>query len=181
MLKIQIILGSTRDNRHGNVVAGWVLDQAKTRTDFEVEFLDLKGWNLPMYNEPHPAKVQEWKKKIHEGDGYIIVTPEYNHGYSAALKNALDYPYEEWARKAVGFVGYSVGSMGGARSVEQLKQVAVELHLANVPTSVYVSNAWEAFDEKGEVKDPKLNRSLEAFFNDFVWWTTALKEARSQS
>lgn len=181
MLKIQVIVGSTRDNRHGLQVAEWIFNLAKSYSDWGVEIVDLKEWDLPMYNEPKPEIAQKWMAKIAEADGYIIVTPEYNHGYPASLKNALDYPYEEWEKKAVGFVGYSRGRGAGIRSVEQLRQVAVELNMANVPTAIYVANAWEAFEENGNPKDLKLNDLVKEFFDDLEWWVKALKDARGKA
>ncbi|KKQ65968.1 MAG: Flavoprotein [Candidatus Daviesbacteria bacterium GW2011_GWA2_38_24] len=180
-MKIQIIIGSTRDNRRGDKVGKWVFEQAEKREGWEVELLDLKEWDLPMYNEPHPPKAEEWKAKIAEADGYIIVTPEYNHGYPASLKNALDYPYDEWARKAIGLVGYARGGFGGARSVEQLKPVGIELQMAVVPTSFYVSRVGDAYDESGNIKDPKQLTNLNEFFDDLDWWTKALKNAREKT
>ncbi len=169
MLKIQVIAGSTRENRKGFKVAQWVFEETKKLLDVEVELLDLQQWDLPMYTEPHPKKAEQFKAKVNEADGYIIVTPEYNHGYPASLKNALDYPYDEWNRKVVGFVGYAKGRGSGIRSVEQLKQVANELHLAVLPEALYV----------GHINDEEVEwPNTEDFFNELLWWTQALKTAR---
>ena len=119
MTKIQIILGSTREGRNGEKVFKWITEIAKKNKNFEIETIDLKEWNLPMFNDPKPPFMGEysydytkkWSKKISEGDGYVIVTPEYNHGYSAALKNALDHLYKEWNNKPVAFVSYGGSSL----------------------------------------------------------------------
>ena len=145
MVKIAILTGSTRPGRNNEAVAKWVLDQAKSRSDAEFEIVDIKDYNLPLLDEPVPPSLhqytkdhtQKWAQKISQFDGFVIVTPEYNHGTSAALKNALDFLYAEWNNKAVGFVSY--GSVGGARAVESLRLVAGELQMADVRTAVHLS------------------------------------------
>src|SRR5579872_3399556 len=132
MLKIQVIIGSTRQGRFSEKPAQWIFEEAKKKTGLEVELLDLRDYPMPFFNEPmSPSRVegkypneavQKWAKKIAEADGYIIVSPEYNHGYPAVLKNAMDSIYKEWNNKSVGFVSY--GSVGGGRAVEQLRLVA---------------------------------------------------------
>ena len=134
-LKIKVIVGSTRANRFSEKTAAWIVETARKRTSLDVELLDLRDYPLPFFEEAMPpgmAKDQysnpivvKWRDKIREADGFIICTPEYNHGYPAVLKNALDYTYFAWARKAVSFVSW--GSAGGARGVEQLRLVAIEL------------------------------------------------------
>ena len=136
MLKIKVILGSTREGRFGEQPAKWITEKAKAKPGLDVELLDLRDYPLPFFNaaatpsskkEPYadPA-VQKWTAKIAESDAFIIVTPEYNHGTSAVLKNAIDWVGPEWNRKVVGFVAY--GTVGGARAVEQLRQVFPEVH-----------------------------------------------------
>src|SRR5262245_38676391 len=145
MTKIGIILGSTRPGRNGEAVAKWVLDVAKQRTDAQFELIDLLDFNLPhldeavppsmgQYSQPH---TQEWARTIAAYDGFIIVTPEYNHSTSGALKNAIDFLFAEWNNKAVGFVSY--GSLGGTRAVEHLRLVAAELMMANVRAQLALS------------------------------------------
>lgn len=188
MLKIQIILGSTRPNRMSEVVGKWALQEAIKKADLEVEILDLRDYPLPFYNEalpPSQIKGQytnevalKWVKKISEGDAYIIIAPEYNHGYPAVLKNALDYPYTEWSKKTVGFVSY--GGVAGARSVEQLRQVCVELQMAPIRSAVHIQGVWTGFDEKGQPKDAALNDHFSNFIESLIWWGKALKTARDQ-
>src|SRR5689334_23398863 len=133
MTSIGIILGSTRPNRNGEAVAGWVLDHAKQRGDAQFELVDLRDHPLPHLDEPIPPSMgqyqnehtKRWADRIASFDGYVIVTPEYNHSTSGVLKNAIDYLYAEWNNKAVGFVSY--GSVGGARAAEQLRLISGEL------------------------------------------------------
>jgi NAD(P)H-dependent FMN reductase len=135
-----------------------------------------------MIKEPYanPA-VQAWTKKIAEGDAFIIVSPEYNHGYSAVLKNALDYVYKEWNNKPVGFVSY--GSVGGARAIEQLRQVAVELQMAPIRNSVHIP--WSLLASMMALPTPVAPELFEpvahgkdGLITQLLWWAKALKTAR---
>ena len=136
MIRIAILTGSTRPGRVNEAVARWVYDLANQRTDAEFELVDIKDFNLPLLDEPVPpsqgqyskAHTKRWAAKIASFDGFVFVTPEYNHGISGALKNAIDFLYAEWNNKAAGFVGY--GSAGGARAVEHLRLVMAELQVA---------------------------------------------------
>lgn len=187
-MKIQVILGSTRDGRRGGMVANWVNGLAKARTDAEFEFIDLKEWNLPFYNDPKNPSTGEysfdytkkWSEKISEGDGYLIITPEYNHGYPAPLKNALDLLYKEWNNKPIAFVSYG-GSAGGARAVEQLKQVAVELEMVPLQMGVSLIRFPQFFDEQGNIKDPVMNDRVNKLFDELIKWTENLKVIREKS
>src|SRR5947209_12901594 len=142
MLKIGIIIGSTRPGRNGEAVAKWVYENAKKRSDAEFELVDIKDFNLPLLDEPVPPSMghyskphtKVWAAKIDSFDAYVFVTPEYNHGTSAALKNAIDFLFKEWNNKAAGFVGY--GSALGARAVENLRLVMGELQVADVRAQV---------------------------------------------
>ena len=145
MLKIAIILGSTRPGRNGEAVAKWVYEIAQKRADAEFELVDIKDFNLPLLDEPVPPSMGQyskphtkaWAAKVGSFDGYVFVTPEYNHGISGALKNAIDFLFAEWNNKAAGFVSY--GSAGGARAVEQLRLVLAELQIATVRNQVLLS------------------------------------------
>ena len=145
MLKIAIITGSTRPGRVNEQVAKWVLKETQKRGDAEYTLVDIQDMNLPLLDEGIPAAYNQyqqphtkaWAKAIGQYDGYVIVTPEYNHSTSAALKNSLDYLFSEWNNKAVGFVGY--GSANGVRAVEHLRQIAGELMMADVRTAVQLS------------------------------------------
>src|SRR5687768_15647354 len=138
MIRVAIVTGSTRPGRNNEAVARWVHDIASKRSDAEFELVDIASYNLPLLDEAVPpsrgeysnAHTKAWAEKITSFDAYVFVTPEYNHGTSGALKNAIDYLYREWNNKAAGFVSY--GSAGGARAVEQLRLVMGELMIADV-------------------------------------------------
>jgi NAD(P)H-dependent FMN reductase len=188
-MKIQVILGSAREERNGIKVFEWVKKLLSKHKEAEFEFIDLLEWNLPFYNDatsPLYAKsyddplITKWSKKIASADGYIIVTPEYNHGYPAVLKNALDHLYHEWVNKPVAFIGYG-GSSGGSRAIEQLRQVVNELQMAPIRESILITAIWGAFDEKGDLKDSSHATKLEILMPQLLWWTKALKTARLQS
>lgn len=186
---LKIIVGSTRQNRFSEHPADWLYGEAKKIADFETELLDLRDYVLPFFNEPvSPSMtkgdytsevVARWAKKIAEADAYIIVTPEYNHGYPAVLKNAIDHLYYEWNSKPIGFLSY--GGAGGARTVEQLRQVAIELQMAPIRNAVYIPNFWSLLDADGQLKSGAfipLESSAEKLFNQLGWWAKALKTAR---
>lgn len=145
MPKIAIILGSTRPGRNGEAVAQWVLDIAKQRSDAEFELVDIAEFKLPHLDEVMPPAAGQyaqphtfpWAEKISSFDGYVFVTPEYNHSTSGALKNAIDFLFAEWNNKAAGFVSY--GSAGGTRAVEHLRLVMAELKVATVRAQVALS------------------------------------------
>lgn len=145
MLKVAIILGSTRPGRNGEAVAKWVCDIAKKRTDAEFEYVDIKDYELPLLDEPNSPSLGKyskdhtkvWSAKIDSFDAFVFVTPEYNHGISGALKNAIDFLYKEWNNKVAGFISY--GGTGGVRSVEHLRLVMAELQIATVRAQVQLS------------------------------------------
>jgi NAD(P)H-dependent FMN reductase len=138
MLRIAIIIGSTRPGRKAEAVAKWVYEIAQKRSDAEFELVDIKDFNLPLLDEPVPPIMGQynqphtkiWAVKMGSFDGYVFVTPEYNHGISGALKNAIDFLFAEWNNKAAGFVSY--GGVGGARAVEQLRLMLAEVQIATV-------------------------------------------------
>ena len=187
-LKVQIILGSTREGRYGEKVGKWINNIASKRKDFKTEYIDLREWNISFLNDHMPPSmgkysdpvVQKWAKKIEEADAYIIVTPEYNHGYPGVLKNALDVIYKEWNNKPVTFVSYG-GYVGGSRSVEQLRQVALELQMAPIREAIFIPFVWQAFDENDEIKGKEdYNKRADSMLNQLIWWAKALKEARNK-
>ncbi len=183
MVKIGIIIGSTRPGRLGEAVAKWTFELSKKRSDAEFELVDIMDYDLPLLDEPKPASVQEyskehtkkWSAKIAEFDGYIFVTPEYNHSTSAALKNALDFLYKEWTDKAAGFVSY--GSIGGARAVEALRTIMAQFKIADVREQVMFFLADDF--EGGALKPkPRHEKSLNTLFNQVIAWSTAMKTLR---
>src|SRR5258707_588585 len=145
MLKIAAIIGSTRPGRVGESVAKWVYEHAQRRTDAKFELVDIQDFNLPLLDEAVPPSLGQyahehtktWAAKINSFDGYVFVTPEYNHGICGALKNAIDFLYREWNNKAAGFVGY--GGAGAARAVSQLRAVMAYLQVATVQNQVQLS------------------------------------------
>jgi NAD(P)H-dependent FMN reductase len=188
--KIGIVIGSTRPSRFGDKPAAWIHGIASKRADLDFEVIDLRDYPLPAFDEPgSPAwgpienKVaQRWAAKLASLDGFILVTPEYNHGTSAALKNALDYAYNEFVRKPVAFVGY--GGVGGARAVEHLRLVAAELQMASVRNAVHIAaNDFLGLWRQGKSFDdlPHLAQSAVAMLDELAWWTKALKSAREKA
>src|SRR6266478_304686 len=186
MLKIAIILGSTRPGRNGEAVAKWVHEIAQKRTDAEFEIVDIKDFNLPLLDEPVPPIVGKynqphtkvWAAKIGSFDGYVFVTPENNHGISGALKNAIDFLFAEWNDKAAGFVSY--GGAGGARAVEQLRLVLAEVQMATVRLQVLLS-MFTDFENFSVFKPaPHHEKSVNAMFDQVVAWGGALKPLREK-
>lgn len=185
--RIGIIIGSTREGRFGDKPARWISGTAAKRTDMQFELIDLRDYPLPFFEEqmspvyapPQHPVAQRWAARLATLDGFIVVTPEYNHSASAVLKNALDYAYKEFNRKPIAFVGY--GGVGAARSVEHLRMVAVELQMAPIRFAVHIGmieflGVWQqgkSFDDF-----PHLGQAATAMFEDMAWWTQALKAAR---
>jgi NAD(P)H-dependent FMN reductase len=184
MIRIGIILGSTRPNRNGEQVARWVYDNASLRSDAEFELVDLRDYPLPHLDEPLPPSLgqyqndhtRQWADKIASFDGFVIVTPEYNHSTSGVLKNAIDYLYAEWNNKAVGFVSY--GSVGGARAAEHLRLVAGELQMADVRQQVTLSLITD-FENFSVLKPGDYSvASLNTLFDQVIAWSAALAPLR---
>ncbi len=184
MVNIAIIIGSSRPNRVGEAVGKWVYQVASRRHDARFELVDIKAFNLPLLDEPIPPSLGQyskphtkaWAEKINSFDGFVFVTPEYNHGISAALKNALDFLYREWNNKAAGFVGY--GSAGGARSVESLRLVMAELQIADVRNQVMLS-LYTDFENFTTFKpDPRNETSLNKMLDQLIAWSNALLSVR---
>ena len=184
MTRIGIILGSTRPNRNGEQVAKWVYDIASRRSDAEFELVDLRDYPLPHLDEPLPPSMgqyqnehtRQWADKIASFDGFVIVTPEYNHGTSGVLKNAIDYLYAEWNNKAVGFVSY--GAVGGAGAAEHLRLVAGELQMADVRQQVALSLLTE-FENFSVFRPGDYNlAALDTLLDQVVAWSTALAPLR---
>jgi NAD(P)H-dependent FMN reductase len=190
MERIQVIIGSTRPNRFGDRPARWVADQLGARDDLDVELVDLRDYPLPFFAHPQPPArtlreypdeaTARWGAKVDEADGFVFVTSEYNHGYPASLKNALDHLFPEWHRKPVAFVGY--GNVGGGRAIEQLRAVVVELEMAPLRHAVHVlpdvmvpAMRAEAYD--ASLFDALLPR-LQLLGDDLAWWAKALATAR---
>jgi NAD(P)H-dependent FMN reductase len=184
MLRIAIIIGSTRPGRNGEAVARWVYEIAQKRSDAEFELIDIKDFNLPLLDEPVPPLLGQytkehtkaWSAKIDSFDAYVFVTPEYNHGTSGALKNAIDFLYKEWNNKAAGFVGY--GSALGARAVEHLRLVMGELQVADVRAQVGLS-LFTDFENFSVFKPAaQQEKSVNDMLDQVIAWGGALRTLR---
>jgi NAD(P)H-dependent FMN reductase len=190
MTVISVIVGSTREGRFSEQPAQWILQHLKQRAGIDARLLDLRDFPMPFFDQPTPPGmpgrlpyqneiVQRWTAAIAQSDGFVFVTPEYNFGPAAVLKNAIDWVYPEWNRKAAAFVSY--GSAMGARSVQQLRETAIALQLAPIALSVHIPAAtlWAHF-QGGDVDAglAALEGPAGAMIDDLLWWTAALKMAR---
>jgi NAD(P)H-dependent FMN reductase len=184
MLKIGIIIGSTRPGRNGEAVAKWVYELAQKRSDAELELVDLATFELPLLDEPAPPSTAQyirphtraWSAKIASFDGYVFVTPEYNHGPSGALKNAIDFLHNEWINKAAAFVGY--GGTSGARAIEQLRLVMGALQVATVTAQVGLS-MFTDFEKFSVFKPAAIHeQNVHRMLDQLVAWSGALGALR---
>jgi NAD(P)H-dependent FMN reductase len=190
-MKVAVILGSIRDIRRGGRVAKWLMPQLSKYPDIEFELLDLKDYPLPFFNEldsPEGLKrnytnevARKWSAKIDANDAFIIITPEYNHGTSAVLKNALDWLYYEWVRKPVAFISYSPNAAGGVRAVEQLRQNVIELQMTPLREAMHITYVLDTVDEKGNLQQGHFNERLDKLIDELAWWANALKVARDKN
>lgn len=184
-LTIGIIVGSVREGRMSLPIANWVKAQIDARDEFAADLLDLAEWQLPMFAEPNPPatgkytgeKQRAWAATISPLDGYILIAPEYNHGISAVLKNALDTVAAEWAKKPVAFVAH--GGMGGARSVEQLREVTAALAMAPLSGAVHLQGAHKLREGDRFNAGDDENRRLGKLFDELDWWGWVLRAARN--
>jgi len=191
MVTISVIVGSTRQGRFSEKPAQWIFQHLQKRDGMDAQLLDLRDFPMPFFDQAvSPATpgrapyedevVTRWTAAIAASDGFVFVTPEYNYGPSAVLKNALDWVYPEWNRKAIGFVSF--GGVGGARSVQQLRETAIELQLAPIRSSVHIPVAvLMAHFQGGDVAKglAELEKSAQVMIDDLLWWTSALKTART--
>jgi NAD(P)H-dependent FMN reductase len=191
-LKILVVIGSTREGRFGEKPARWMADFLNQDPRLEAELVDLRDWPLPFFDQAKaPLRVtdgdygnalaNDWGKKVAGADGFVFTAAEYNHGYTAVLKNAIDWLGTEWRRKPVTFVGY--GNAGGARAIEQLRQVAVELQMAPLKHAVHLPGPlYVAIRNEAAPVDPKhfapLDAAARALRDDLAWWAEALRVAR---
>jgi NAD(P)H-dependent FMN reductase len=180
------IIASTRSHRRGEPVARWLAELASARSDMTHELVDLASFDLPLLTSATPPMsegaredvARGWARTIAAADGYVVVVPEYNHGYPAALKNALDHLFHEWRRKPIGFVCYG-GLGGGVRAVDQLRQVAVELAMVPVRSQVAIPRIWSALNDDRELREPPV-QAAHALLDEMVWWAAGLHELRAQ-
>jgi NAD(P)H-dependent FMN reductase len=184
MIKVAIVIGSTRPGRNGKAVGRWVYEIAAKRSDAEFELVDIKDYNLPLLDEPMPPTMGQynqkhtkvWAAKIDSFDAFVLVTPEYNHGTSGALKNAIDFLYKEWNNKVAGFVSY--GGAGGTRAVEQLRLIMAELQIATVRAQVMLS-LYTDFEKFSTFKPaPHQEAAVNTMLNQVIAWGGVMKPLR---
>jgi NAD(P)H-dependent FMN reductase len=190
-MKISVILGSTREVRRGERVSLWLMNELKKYPDADFELLDLQNYHLPFYAESSSPDSLEngystdvankWAAKIAESDGFILIAAEYNHGPTAVLKNALDYVYNEWNKKPVGFVSYSSGNAAGIRAVEQLRLICTELQMAPMQGAVHIRNVVDSIDEDGNLQKGHYAEALKSVVEQLLWWASSLKIARENN
>ena len=188
--RIAVIIGSTRKARFADKPAAWLMDKVKDHPELDFELVDLRDYDLPFFDEAasnayvpsQDPRAVRWQQKVAEFDGYLFVLAEYNHGMPASVKNAFDQDYVGWNRKPVGALAY--GSMGGARSIEHLRQVAVELQMVPLRNAVHIGGSeffkvWSGGQNApmSEIEGV-LQGSLKSMLEELVWWTKATKAAR---
>jgi NAD(P)H-dependent FMN reductase len=184
---LQIIIASTRPGRVGPSVAAWIQERAIAHGGFDVELIDLAEVNLPMMDEPnHPRlrkythqHTKDWSATIDRGDAYIFVVPEYNYGFNAPIKNAIDYLHFEWEHKALGFASYG-GVAAGTRAVQMLKQVVTTLKMVPVFDSVSIPFVQQFLDdERRLVPNDIMESAATAMLDELLRWTTSLRTLRA--
>lgn len=182
---LQIVLGSTRQGRFSPTVGAWVARRAAERADATVEILDLRDHPLPHYDEQGIPLLGQlapeavgWAAAVERGDGFVFVTPEYNHGIPGVLKNAFDHLFHQWRRKPAAYVGF--GSVGAARAVEQLRLVNLTVGMAALGAAVHITNHRESFDAEGNSTNAQLDAQVDRMLGELVWWAQALRAARAE-
>jgi NAD(P)H-dependent FMN reductase len=193
MSKLLVIIGSTRPTRAADLVVPWLTRKTAEHEAFDAEIVDLRDWPLPVFAEHFGTigdfsdptysdpVVKAWNSKIKEGDAYIVVTPEYNHGIPGGLKNAIDNVYASFGfrNKPVAFVGYAGGQGGGIRAIEHLAHVFIETEAVPIRNSVVIPAVGSAFDGQGKPVDPVTNVAADVMLDDLAWWSAALEQARA--
>ncbi|MBW7955386.1 NAD(P)H-dependent oxidoreductase [Patescibacteria group bacterium] len=186
MVKIKIIVGSVRPNRFGIQPAAWMNELAQKHKEAQFELIDLKDVNLPFLDEPVPPAMDQyqnehtkkWSKVIDESDGFIFITPEYNHSFPASLKNAIDFLAREWGYKPVSFVSYGAQT-GGSRAIEQLRQVVAHLRMYDLSEHIVIPDYWNQLNtEQKFVPTEAQNEQAEKVITGTVFWAEQMKNAR---
>lgn len=180
IIKMALIYGSTREGRFCDTVAEWALREIGKRTEFSVDAIDPATLDLPeRHHRKDSAGLVALKERIDNADCFVVVTPEYNHSYPAAIKFVIDSVHEPWQAKPVAFISYG-GSSGGLRAVEHLRSVFAELHAVSIRDAVSFPNAWTQFDEIGELRQTSTGeRSMTVMLERLKWWAIALRSARA--
>lgn len=181
-LFIPVILGTARKDRQSEKAAKYVLEETK-KAGIDTELVDVRdhvtGETIPAWVDDE--RTTKWRELVSRADGFIIVVPEYNHGYPGELKMLLDMAYKEYNRKPVGLCGVAGGGLGGARVVENIRPILVEFELVSTRNAVYFSNVGELFNEQGEIQDESYGERMETFFEELLWYAQALKVAREKA
>lgn len=176
-LNLVLIYGSIREGRYCDIIANWASAQVRKHQEFALEIVDPAKLSLQPQSEQNPD-LHALRTCLDRADAFIVITPEYNHGYPAPLKHLIDSVSREWQAKPLAFVSYG-GVSGGLRAVEQLRQVFAELHVATMRNSVSFANAWEQFDDQGRLyAATRAEKSMEMMLAQLHWWAVALKDAR---
>ncbi|MFE1589552.1 NADPH-dependent FMN reductase [Streptomyces sp. NPDC059402] len=184
-IRVAVILTSVRKGRFGPTIANWFVGTADQRDDIEVDLIDLADFPLPtaLTDEPSPEVAEvlaAFSARLHGADGFVVVTPEYNHSFPASLKAAVDWTQNEWHAKPVGFVGYG-GLAGGLRAVQQLRHIFNELHAVTVRDAVSFHGPWAQFDAEGNLTDgADAEAAAKVLWDKLTWWAQATKEARAK-
>lgn len=179
-LYIPIILGTAREGRQSENAANFVLSEVQKLQNVEAELIDVRDYRIEATdNTGNPEPAKRWAEKATRADAFIIVSPEYNHGYPGELKMMLDMLYGEYARKPVAVCGVSAGGLGGARMVELLRPVLVEFHMVPIREAVYFSEIGRLFDEDGAITDPSYSERVQNMLNELTWYASALKDAKA--
>lgn len=176
---IPVILGTARAGRQSEKVAGFILEEVKA-AGYETEMIDVRDYRIEATDKTQTQpQAKKLSPEMDKADAFIIVSPEYNHGYPGELKMMLDLLYGQYAKKPVGFCGVSSGPLGGARMVEQLRQVIVELHMVPIREALYFPFVQDLFDDKGKMKDPGSYKDrIKKFLDELSWYASALKASR---
>ncbi|MGX2997341.1 NADPH-dependent FMN reductase [Streptomyces sp. JNUCC 64] len=184
-LRVAVVLGSNREGRFGPVIARWLLDEIAVRPDLRAELVDVGAVELPTSLTGRPsahvtAELSKVTPALAAADAFVVLTPEYNHSFPAALKNLIDWHYAEWHAKPVGFVSYG-GISGGLRAVEHLRQVLAELHTVTVRDTVSFAHAGALFDDSGRLRDPAGPvAAAKTLLDQLTWWGLTLREGRDK-
>ncbi|MET7453930.1 NAD(P)H-dependent oxidoreductase [Streptomyces sp. NPDC005574] len=184
-IRVAVILSSVRKGRFGPTIANWFVATADQRDDIEVDLVDLAHFPLPtaLSDQPEPEVAEllgAFSARLSQADAFVVVTPEYNHSFPAALKAAVDWTQNEWHAKPVGFVGYG-GLAGGLRAVQQLKHIFTELHAVTIRDGVSFHGPWAQFDSEGTLTEPSdAEAAAKVLWDRLSWWALATKEAKTR-
>ncbi|PWU49553.1 FMN reductase [Micromonospora globispora] len=185
--KLVIVVGSVREGRFGPVVASWVAERAREHGGFDVEVVDLADVEIPLSlpavppkfagdSYPRPAGMAPLTSRLADADAFILVTPEYNHSYPAALKAAIDWHFTQWTAKPVAFVSYG-GAAGGRHAVLHLENVLTELHAVTIRDGLAFPNYFTGWED-GRPLDPEVPGYAKTLLDQLGWWAAALRAAR---